>query len=77
MIMETDPNLTPVANEPYSLPLKHQKFVKEEIENLLEAWLTDISMSPCAAPIIVVNRKSKPEALLAETETSNRLSWVK
>ena len=49
------------------LPLKHNKFVKEEIENLLEAGLIEQSISPYAIPIIVLPRKSKPGASLPET----------
>ena len=29
--IDTDPNVSPVASKPYPLPLKHHKFVKEEI----------------------------------------------
>ena len=47
-------------------PLKHHKFVKKEIKNLLEAGLVERSMSPYAAPIIVVPRKSKPGVNLEE-----------
>ena len=32
MEIDTDPNLPAVAGKPYSGPLKHHKFVKEEIE---------------------------------------------
>ena len=42
--------------------------MKEEIENLLEARLIERSMSPYAAPIIVVPRKSKPSTPLGETK---------
>ena len=73
MTIDTNPNLHPVMSEPYPLPLKHHKFVKEEIENLLEAGLIERSMSPYAAYIIVVPRKSKPGAPPAEKEVSNRL----
>ena len=66
--IDTDPNLPPVTSEPYPLPLKHNKFVKEEIENLLEAGLIERSMSPYAAPIIVVPRKSKQGIPLTETK---------
>ena len=68
MIVKTDPDLPPVLSKPYPLPLKHHEFVKEEIENLLEAGLTKRSMSSYAAPIIVVPRKSKPGTSLAETK---------
>ena len=40
----------------------------EKIENLLEAGPIERSRSPYAAPIIVVPRKSKPGAPLAETK---------
>ena len=68
MFIKTDPELPPVASKPYPLPLKHHKFIKEEIKNLLKAVLIEISMSPCTAPILVVPRKSKPGAPLAETK---------
>ena len=73
MTIDTDPSFPTVASKPYPLPLKHHKFVKEEIENLLEAGLIETSMSPYVVPIMVVLRKSKPGATLAKTETSNSL----
>ena len=68
MTFDTDPNLPPIAGKFYPLPLKYHKFVKEEIENLLEAGLINWSMSPYATPIIVIARKSKPGASPAETK---------
>ena len=63
MTIETDTELPPVASKPFPLPLKHHKFVKEEIENLLEAGLIERSVSHYAAPIIVFSRKkNKPDA---------------
>ena len=68
MTIETDPELPPIMSKPYPLPLKLYKLVKEEIENLLEAGLFERPRSPYAVPIIVVPRKSKPGAPLAETK---------
>ena len=68
MKIDTDPYLPPVANKPYPLPLKHHKFVKEQIESLLEAELIERCMNSYAPSIIVVPRKSKPGAPLAETK---------
>ena len=48
--------------------MKHHKFKKEEIKNLLEVGLIERSMSPYAIPIIVVPRKSKSGAPIAETK---------
>ena len=55
-------------SKPYPLPLKHHTLVKEGIKNLLEVELIERLMSPNAAPIIEVPRKSKPEAPPAETK---------
>ena len=41
MTIEIDTDLPPVASKSYHLLLKHHKFVKEEIENLLEKGLID------------------------------------
>ena len=49
--IDTDPNLPPVMSKPYPLPFKHHKFVKEEIEKLLEAGLIERSMSPYVHPL--------------------------
>ena len=67
MKINTDPNLPPIASKPYPLALK-LKFVKEEIEHLLKDGLIKRSMSPYATPNIVVPRKCKSEAPLAETK---------
>ena len=50
MKIDTDPNLPPVASKPYPVPLKHHQFVKEEIKNLLEAWLIEDPWSPMQPP---------------------------
>ena len=58
----------PVVSKPYSLPLKHHKFVKEELNNLLEAGLIEWSLSPYAAPIMVVPHKVPAGSSLTETK---------
>ena len=68
MKIETDPELPPVASKPHPLPLKHHKFVKEEVENLLEVGLIECWVNIYTTPVIVVPRKSKPRAPLAETK---------
>ena len=57
-----------ISRKPYPIPLKHHKFMKEEIKNVLEARLIERFMCPCVVPIIVVPRKRKPEAPVAETK---------
>ena len=74
MTIDTYPNLPPVMNKPDLLPHNYDKFAKEEIDILLEVGLIERSLSPYAASIIVVPRKGKPGAPLAETkQTSNQL----
>ena len=44
----------PVSSRPYTLALKHHKWVQEEIEMLERAGIITKSMSPWASPIVVV-----------------------
>ena len=50
----------PVSSRPYTLALKHHKWVQEEIEMLERAGIIAKSMSPWASPIVVVPKKSQP-----------------
>ena len=68
MVLHTEPGSMPVASKPYSLPLKHHKFVKEELTNLLEAGLIEWSLSPYAAPIMVLSHKKPTGSSLTVTK---------
>ena len=57
MVLHTKPGSIPVASKPYLLHLKHHKFVKGRT-NLLEAGLTEWSLSPYAAPVMVLPYKA-------------------
>ena len=50
----------PVSSRPYTLALKHHRWVQEEIETLERAGVITKSMSPSASPIVVVPKKSQP-----------------
>ena len=50
----------PVSSRPYTLALKHHKWVQEEIETLERAGVKTKSMSPWARLIVVVPKKSQP-----------------
>ena len=50
----------PVAQSPYTLPLKHYDWVRQEIETLEKAGVIKRSLSPWASPVIVVPKKSAP-----------------
>ena len=68
MVLPTEPGAAPAASKPYDLSLKHQKFIKEELTNLMEAGLFEGSLSPYAALIIVVPCKAPPGSFLTETK---------
>ena len=51
----------PVAQNPYTLPLKHHEWVRKEIETLEKAEVIERSLSPWASPVIVVPKKSAPD----------------
>ena len=50
----------PVSSRPYTLALKHHRWVQEEIEPLERAGVITKSMSPWASPIVVVPKKCQP-----------------
>ena len=51
----------PVTQNPYTLPLKHQEWVRKEIETLEKAGVIERSLSPWVSPVIVVPKKSAPD----------------
>ena len=51
----------PLAQSPYTLPLKHYDWVRKEIEILEKAGIIEQSLSPWASPVIVVPKKSAPD----------------
>ena len=50
-----------VAQNLYTLPLKHHEWVRKEIETLEKAGVIERSLSPWASPVIVVPKKSAPD----------------
>ena len=47
----------PVAQSPYTLPLKHYDWVRQEIETLEKSGVIERSLSRWASPVIVVPKK--------------------
>ena len=59
--MEIDTgNSVPLAQSPYTLPLKHYDWVRNEIKTLEKAGVIERSLSRWASPVIVVLKKSAP-----------------
>ena len=51
----------PVAQSPYTLPLKHYDWVRQEIKTLGKSGVIERSLSRWASPVIVVPKKSAPD----------------
>ena len=51
----------PVAQSPYTLPLKHYDRVHQEIETLEKSGVIERSLSRWASPVILVLKKSAPD----------------
>ena len=66
-VLHTEQGSILVVSEPYLHPLKHHKFDDEELTNLLEAGLIEWSLSPYAAPIMVVPHKAPAGSSLTKT----------
>ena len=65
MVLPTEPGAAPVASKLYALPLKHHKFIKEELI-LMEAGLIERSLGPFAAQIMVVPHKAPAGSSLTD-----------
>ena len=50
----------PIACKPYSVPLKYQDFMDQEIKQLEDAGIISCSMSNWASPILGVPKKANP-----------------
>jgi transposase InsO family protein len=59
MRIETGDN-HPIAQRPYTLPLKHFEYVKDQIEQLDTANLIVRSISPWASPVVIVPKRAEP-----------------
>ena len=66
--IETDPNLLSVASELYTLPLKHQEWIKKEITNLEKAAIIQRRFSPYMSAIMMVSSKCPPGLPVKETK---------
>ena len=51
----------PLAQRPYTLPLKHHEWVRAELETLEKAGIITRSISPWASPIVIVPKRSEPD----------------
>ena len=51
----------PIAQYPYTLPLKHYNWVCQEIETLEKSGVIERSLSRWASPVIVIPKKSAPD----------------
>ena len=50
----------PITQKPYTLPLKHAKWVQKELKILEKAGVIVRSVSPWASPIVVVPKRTTP-----------------
>ena len=50
----------PITQKPYTLPLKHTKWVQRELEILEKAGVIVRNVSPWASPIVVVPKRTAP-----------------
>ena len=50
----------PITQKPYTLPLKHAKWVQKELDILEKAGVIVRSVSPWASPIVIVPQRTAP-----------------
>ena len=67
MDIETDMNLH-ITSKPCTLPLKHQEWVRKEMEGLGKAWIIQRGLSLYTLTMVIVPRKCLPGSLVHETK---------
>ena len=50
----------PITQKPYTLPLKHARWVQKELDILEKAGVIVRSVSPWACPIVIVPKRTAP-----------------
>ena len=75
MLLPTEPGAAPVSSKPYDLPLKHHKFVKEELTNLLEARPYWKVPKPLCSPNYSSTLKAPPGSFVTK-KIGYWLSWT-
>ena len=60
MEIDTGNHPPPTTLKPYTLPLKHYKWVQREMETLEKAGIIERSISAWASPVVIVPKKSAP-----------------
>ena len=55
MSIEINHNLPPIAPKPYTLPLKYQEWVRNELEDMEKAGITQRCLYPCVSLIVISN----------------------
>ena len=73
MSIDTGDHLA-IAKKPYTLATKHHKWVKEEIDKLLEAGTTRESHSSWSAPIVVVPKGDGDKRMCVDYRALNAIS---
>ena len=68
MDIETEPNLSPEASHPYTLPIKQKGWVAKELKDLEKAEGIQGSPSLYTSPTVIVPRKCPPGSPVQETE---------
>ena len=64
MKIDTKHDVQPVKKRPYKLAHKYKEIVKNEIDNMLEAWIIYlIDQSEWASPMVVQPKKHDPTRL--------------
>ena len=67
----------PMAQKPYTLPLKHSQWVHEELKMLGKAGIISKSVSPLSSPFDIVVKKAQPGEIPQEHLCIDRLSHLK
>ena len=58
MDIGTNPNLLPITSQPYTFPLKHQEWIRKELEDLEKVEINQRCLSLYTSPVVVVSKNT-------------------
>jgi len=69
-----DKDIAPIYTSPYRISPNERKFLREEIEKMLNAKIIRISHSPWSSPVLVVGKKDKSKRICLDYRKLNKIT---
>ena len=73
-LIELLPGTGPISKRPYRMPANDLEEIKKQIKELLEKGYIRRSLSPCGAPVLLVEKKDKSLRMVVDYRALNEVT---